>query len=65
MESAEIVGRQDGYWVILSESGRRYFLQNEHICGRHPPSIGQRGVLNYVQKPASKVLTFIEADGLP
>jgi hypothetical protein len=58
MEQAEIVGRNGDHWLVASESGRRYFLRDEEIIA---PQItaGLTGRLGYVQRAASKVLTFI------
>jgi hypothetical protein len=57
MEEAEVIEKSEGYWVVLS-AGRRYHLSDEQFACERDPHVGQKGVLGYVQGPASKVLTF-------
>jgi hypothetical protein len=64
MDDAEIVGRLDDYWVVMSR-GRRYFLRETQFCNKQNPHVGQKGLLGYVQRPASKVLMFTDGDPLP
>jgi len=59
MDEAEVVDQVDGYWVVVSH-GRRYFLRETQIECRDKPHVGKKGLLGYVQRPASKVLTFTD-----
>lgn len=64
MDDAEIVDQVDDYWVVVSR-GRRYFLREAQFCNRQHPHVGQKGLLGYVQRPASKVLMFTDGDAPP
>lgn len=59
MEEAEVIGRQDGYWVVLSCNRRYYLLDGQFSC-RIGPHVGLKGRLGYVQEVVSKVLTFTD-----
>jgi len=59
MDDAEIVDNVDGYWVVVSH-GRRYFLGEKQLDCKARPHVGQKGLLGYVQQPASKVLMFTD-----
>lgn len=61
MDDAEVVDQLDGYWVVLS-LGRRYFLRDSEIASQQQPHIGLKGLLGYVQRPASKVLMFTDGN---
>ncbi|MCR6632489.1 MAG: hypothetical protein NVV74_21945 [Magnetospirillum sp.] len=54
-----MVGKLDDYWVVTAV-GRRYYLQEEQFACKDAPHVGQRGLLGYVQHPASKVLMFTD-----
>lgn len=55
MDDAEVVGKRDGYWVVLSRD-RRYFLRSVQFSCAEEPHVGQKGLLGYVQQPASRML---------
>lgn len=59
MDDAEVVGRKDGYWVVISHD-RRYFLHTTQFACAQEPHVGQKGRLGYVQQPASRVLIFTD-----
>ncbi|MBC7905901.1 MAG: hypothetical protein H7Y60_04025 [Rhodospirillaceae bacterium] len=61
MDDAEIIDRVDDYWGVVSR-GRRYFLRDSQISNKQHPHVGQRGLLGYVQRPASKMLMFTDSE---
>jgi len=64
MDLAEITGRECGRWVVVAACGRRYFLGDRQIvCRQGGPRVGLSGTIEYVQGPASLVLTFIAMEG--
>lgn len=62
MDSAEIIAKSGDYWVVLAEGGRRLYIPEQHIVSSRKPFIGEKGLVGYVQGPASMVLTFVDGD---
>jgi hypothetical protein len=61
MDNAEVVDQKDDYWVVISH-GRRYFLSDAQLACKQKPHVGQKGLLGYVQRPASKLLMFTDGE---
>lgn len=59
MDDAKIVDKADGWWVILTMEGQRYYLRDDQMAGRRKPFIGQKGRIGYMQSTVSMVQTFI------
>ncbi|HLO77548.1 MAG TPA: hypothetical protein VK196_13915 [Magnetospirillum sp.] len=61
MDDAEVVGRMEGYWVVVSRN-RRYYLTDDQFLSAEGPRVGLKGRLGYVQRPTSKILMFTDHD---